>query len=288
MRKRFLFTVILFPITLTAQHWKREPNTEDNLKEILFRSTITTTYPTAYTIGKGDIQYEISHRFVPSISEGSKANFGIDGPVDMRMALSYGITNDLMISLGRSNLMDNYDLRFKYRFYQSQIEDNYLDLAMQAGVALNTDIPAILNRATFDSDNVQFYAQGIINVMLFDKKFGIGLVPSYLYNSMIYTIEKQYTVTLGTYYQYYFNRMFSFRFEYAPVITGYHGIVTPGESGQSYNSMTFDFDIETGGHVFQLMLTNNLRLNPSQYIVGANDSAGSGKWHFGFGITRAF
>ena len=86
---------------------------------------------------------------------------------------------------------------------------------------------------------MQFYAQLIYNGMLFDNKLGIGIVPSYLYNSFIYAVDKQYTFTIGTYLQYYFNRIWSLFFEYNAIVAGYQGRIRLDESGKSYNSLSF-------------------------------------------------
>ena len=123
--------------------------------------------------------------------------------------------------------------------------------------------------------------------MLFNK-LGIGLVPSYLQNSFIYAIDKQYTFTLGTYLQYYLNRIWSLWIEYNPVITGYRGRIRLDETGKSHNSVAIGIAIETGGHIFNVMVTNNARLNPSQYLVGADRSASDDLWRLGFGILRYF
>ena len=39
-------------------------------------------------------------------------------------------------------------------------------------------------------------------------------------------------------------------------------------------------------HFFYLFTTNNTRLNPSQYLVGADADAGPDNWRLAFGITR--
>jgi hypothetical protein len=135
---------------------------------------------------------------------------------------------------------------------------------------------------------MQFYAQLIYNGMLFDKKLGIGIVPSYLYNSFIYSVDKQYTFTIGTYLQYYFNRTWSLFIEHNAIVAGYQGRIRLDELGKSYNSLSFGVVIETGGHIFNFMLTNNARLNSTQYLVGADRASADNEWRLGFGILRYF
>lgn len=232
--------------------------------------------------------YEISHRFLPSIKDGYDALYGLDGPARIRFALGYGITDHLMVTLARSNNTDNLDLQIKQRVLQLANNSAPLVISAQGGISWNTEVPPNIDRNRLDADNFQFYGQLILNTMLFDKKLGIGIVPSYLYNSFIYAVEKQYSFTLGLYAQYYFNRMWSVWIEYNPTIAGYRGRIRLDEKGKSYNSLTIGFDIETGGHIFHLLITNNARLNPSQFLVGADRSANEDMWRIGFGILRYF
>jgi len=287
---KFRITVLLLLtftiITYTQPKWKPGKAAEVDLE--LFHTTQTANFPTTESLKEGSFMYEISHRFLPSIKDGYDALYGLDGPARIRFALGYGITDHLMVTLARSNNTDNLDLQIKQRVLQLANNSAPLVISAQGGISWNTEVPPNIDRNRLDADNFQFYGQLILNTMLFDKKLGIGIVPSYLYNSFIYAVEKQYSFTLGLYAQYYFNRMWSVWIEYNPTIAGYRGRIRLDEKGKSYNSLTIGFDIETGGHIFHLLITNNARLNPSQFLVGADRSANEDMWRIGFGILRYF
>ena len=282
------FSLLVLVNTIYAQpKWKKsESITENNLS--LFHSIITANFATTESLKKGNWMYEISHRFLPSINEGIDALYGFDGPARIRFALGYGITDNLMLTFGRSNNTDNYELQGKLKLIQ--IDNKYLPsvVSILGGVAINTEVPQNIDRSKGDFDNFQFYAQIIYNTMLFDNKLGIGFVPSYLYNSFIYAIDKQYSFTFGTYIQYYFNRIWSLWIEHNAIVSGYQGRIRLDEEGKSYNSFSFGFAIETGGHIFNFMLTNNARLNSTQFLVGADRSSSDNEWRLGFGILRYF
>ena len=57
---------------------------------------------------------------------------------------------------------------------------------------------------------------------------------------------------------------------------------------KTYNALSFGIDIETGGHVFQLMLTNSQGLTERTFIGQTTDSWSNGAIHFGFNISRVF
>ena len=71
----------------------------------------------------------------------------------------------------------------------------------------------------------------------------------------------------------------TFNAEWIPVI---------GNNGNYKNALSIGFDIETGGHVFQLHLTNSRGMSPYQYIGRNDQSWGDGGIHFGFNISRIF
>ena len=280
--------ILLLSVSYFAQPQWQKSEDKVELKLALFHSTQTANFATTESLDKGNWMYEISHRFIPSINEGIDALYGFDGPARIRTAIGFGITEDLMVTLGRSNDIDNVDLQLKQRLFEIRNDILPSVLAIRGGISWNTEIPDGIDRSKTDGDNFQYYVQLIYNGMLLDKKLGIGIVPSYLYNSYIFAVEKQYTFTIGTYLQYYINAMWSFWVEYNPIIMGYRGVIRLDETGKSHNSVAIGMDIETGGHIFHLILTNNARLNPSQYLVGADRSAGDDMWRLGFGIKRYF
>lgn len=289
MKKVLIIMLLGFSISnIIAQPSWKSKESSSNVKLALFHSTQTANFPTTESLEKGNWMYEISHRFIPSVNEGIESLYGFDGPARIRFALAYGITDNLMITFGRSNNMDNYDLQVKQKVLEINSPHIPSVISILGGIAINTGIPRNINRDKFDPDNMQIYLQGIFNIMILDKKIGIGVVTSYLYNSFIYSVEKQYTLTIGAYIQYYFNRTWSVWLESNSIAAGYQGRIRLDETGKSYNSLAIGFTIETGGHIFNIMVTNNSRLNSSQFIVGADRGENNDAWRLGFGIIRYF
>lgn len=278
----FLITIILLPHLYFAQEehtvWKPS-KVQENFDLHLFRSTQSFNLPTAETLEKNNLLFEISHRFIPTIKTGERDFWGFDGPVNIRIALAYSPTNHTMISLGRSNLDGNVDLRIKQTFLQ--IKDDILPTMVGAriGTAWNSwPSRPIPGRPHFNSKNFQYYGQLIINTM-YEKRLGIGIVPSYLYNSYIYTNDTQYSFTIGSYITYYPTEILGLTFEWNATVTGFRVLSNPA---------AFGVEINTGGHFFKIILTNSVELNPSQFLAGTRDSFNSGNWHIGFNITRLF
>ena len=288
MKRYIIILLLLVSVQVIAQpKWKNEEVTS-KVKLALFHETQTSTFQTTESLDKGNWMYEISHRFTTPVKDGFDALWGFDGPARIRFAVGYGITDDLMVNLGRSNLTDNYDLMFKQKLFEIDNEILPSVLSLVGGVALNSEVPNNIDRSKTDTDNFQIYIQLVYNTMLFDNKLGIGIVPSYLDNSFIYAVDRQYTFTVGSYLQYYINRMWSIWLEHNAIVAGYQGRIRLDETEKSYNSLSFGASLETGGHIFKFTISNNSRLNSSQYLVGADKSTSDNLWRLGFGILRYF
>ena len=268
-----LLFIVSLSLEVTAQiSWERSGETS-NLPLQLFHSTHSIILPTTETLQKGDLEFEVLHRFIPTINDGSKELFGFDGPANIKLGLSYGVTNDLVAAVSRSNVNDNLEFIVKYRVFGYDNDLLPFVIGVRGAAVWNTD-PRI--GRVGDNRNFQYYTELILNTLI-NKKLGIGIVPAFLYNSDIYSKDRETSFTLGSIIQYYFSSSFSVLAEWNPTISGYRNL---------YDSFSFGFELEIGGHFFKIIATNNSALNTSQYL-GGSDLAIQGKnLRIGFNITR--
>jgi hypothetical protein len=72
-------------------------------------------------------------------------------------------------------------------------------------------------------------------------------------------------------------------------LTGeYHYVLSKETANQFYNPVSIGIDIETGGHVFQLMLTNSIDMVDNLIIPKTAGTWRNGDIHFGFNVNRVF
>jgi hypothetical protein len=57
---------------------------------------------------------------------------------------------------------------------------------------------------------------------------------------------------------------------------------------QYHNSASLGVDIETGGHVFQVFVTNSFGIQETQTIANTTNSWAKGQLILGFNISRYF
>jgi hypothetical protein len=269
-----MLPLILFPLTVSATEpsWQRQGEPTSATK-IPFHSTQAIVLPTAEPLDRGMLLFEISHRFLPRFSDGHEAMWGLDGPANIRFGLGYGLSERLTVTIGRSNLRDNYDLSFKYDLLHSDAGPFPMAAALQLGTAWNTSVP---QRDAGNDRNFQQFAQFIVNAA-FSERLSVGLVPSYLHNYDINADNADHEMTLGIYSRFQTTRIMALLAEWNLAKESYY---------YSSDPVSLGLELETGGHFFKMVASNSTELNLSQYLPGASERADPKNWHFGFLITR--
>jgi len=274
-----LFTlvgVVLFLAPVSGQEEPRqwERRTEATQPPLTaFHSPQVINLPTAETLARGEWQFEIAHRFQLPVSDGADAFWGLDGPVNMRLGLGYSPLDRLLVTLARSNFMDNWDLQAKVRALEVQAGPLPVLVALQGGAAWSSDVP---DRDSGDPGNFQYYGQLIVNTKVGDR-VALGVVPSYLYNVLLDRVDPVQDLYWGFYGQLFLTDIFSLNAEWS---------FGENRAELEHDPGAFGLELETGGHFFKVFLTNSVRLNPSQFLVGTDFAFEPDQWRLGFAITR--
>ncbi len=240
----------------------------------VFHSPQAANLPTAETLAKGEWLFEISHRFFPPVSEGADALWGFDGPVLNRLGLAYAASDRLMFGVLRTNLFDNLELNAKARLWEKATESASFMMGAMGGIAWNTDAPS--DEPGVDDNEMQAYGQLMLNVLIGDK-LALGFVPGFLHNPVIDDADSETVLVLGGHGQIYVSEQVSFFAEW---------IKSRARPGLENDSGSFGVELETGGHFFKILLTNQQRMNPTQFLGGTPYDFTADEWRVGFNITR--
>jgi hypothetical protein len=233
----------------------------------------------------GVLDFKMMHRF-GALNSGAVNAFGLD-QASVRFGLEYGITHNLMVSLGRSNVngLKNADAFVKYRLmHQNTDNSKPVTLLMLAGTQyalINPNTPS--QEAPNANQRSSFVFQAIVG-RKFSEDFSLQLSPTYIVNAsnerwMQIGVEPQNIWALGLGLRYKITPRTAFNFEYIPVLTS---------KGNVINSLSVGLDVETGGHVFQFQLTNSAGLNETQFIANTNTQWNNAGIRLGFNLSRVF
>jgi hypothetical protein len=239
----------------------------------VFRSTQAANLPTAQTIRAGNFMFEISHRFVPPVSAGAAQLWGLDGPVFNRLGLAYAPTDRVMLGVLRSNLDGNLELNAKGRLLEGQFGGLRYQLGAMGGVAWNFNAQPL---GGVEDNEVQYYAQGIVNAAVGDR-FALGVVPTAFRNPRIADVDPVNTVALGLHGQYWLSGGMSLIAEWN---------LSVESVAYAHDAVSLGIDMQTRGHVFKVLVSNQVRMNPTQFLVGTPYGYGGDDWRLGFNITR--
>ena len=200
----------------------------------------------------------------------------------MRFGFDYGITNRLSVGVGRSTFEKMYDGYVKYKSIK-QTEDNSIPITADlfGGIyhqTLKYDDKPYLN-GTYRTS----YAAELILARKFSRDFSLEVTPVWLHNNLVpTTADKNDMIAVGFGGRLKITRRLSLTAEYNYLPSGQVNSV------KVYNSFSVGVDIETGGHVFQLHITNSQGMVDPVVIAQTTGSWGNGDIYFGFNVSRAF
>jgi hypothetical protein len=242
-----------------------------------FGGTQLVNLPTPQNIDKGEILFRISHRYFPDVGSGYDAFYGLDGPAAILLSLGYGISEKVMMTLGRSKLFQEVELSLKWIFFEQGKRSNLpFSAAMNAGGSWVTQSQP--GRDVFQAENFKFNLQLSLSYQINDR-LSFLLVPAYSSNTNHWESPSEGTFALGTGGRYMIFNDFSIIWEWLPVIDGYKD-----------NSAGWGLGIEKkiGGHVFQVFILNSVGLTSDQFIPGGELRLKDGGFRIGFNIFRKF
>lgn len=230
----------------------------------------------------GVLDFRILHRF-GRINGGAYEFFGLDGPATVRLGLDYGITNNFTVGVGRSNLNKELDGFLKYRIIHQATGPRAkpFSLVAVAGSTLTTLKWADPTRQNFFTSRMAFYGQAIVG-RKFSEAFSMQIVPSVVHRNLVPTaVDPNDLFAIGAGARIKLSRRISFNADY-------HHILNQNSAAGYYDPLSIGFDIETGGHVFQLHFTNSKGMNERAFLANTEYTWSKGDIFFGFNISRQF
>jgi hypothetical protein len=244
-----------------------------------FKSTRVVNGQSIENVGAGIMDFRISHRF-GAISQGSYNLFGLD-QATMRIGLDYGITNRLMIGVGRSTYEKQYDGFLKYKIIQQQNGERYIPFGISyvASSIYKTLKDPSTTYVPYSSDRFSFAHQLLIASKINDF-VSVQLSPTLVHYNLVENnkIPNDFKA-IGISSRIRLSKRVNVTSEYFYRIDKLDGY---------YNPLSLGIDIETGGHVFQLHVSNSNGMTERTFINETTGSWAKGDLCFGFNLTRAF
>ena len=231
-------------------------------------------------INPGTMDFRILHRF-GNIDQGLKNFFGLD-QASMRMGFDFGLRPNLMAGIGRSTFKKEVDAFIKYApLRQSKGPGSFPVTVAFVGAVTVDGLPwADPTRQNYFTSRMAYYFSAIIG-RKFNDAFTLQVTPTVVHKNLVQLqTDPNDIIGIGVGGRLKLNKRMAFTWDYTHVLdglpTGY------------YNPLSVGLDIETGGHVFQLHVSNATGMNERAFITETTGQWGKGEIRMGFNLSRMF
>ena len=244
-----------------------------------FKDTPIINAQSNETPGKNVLHFVIAHRF-GQIKEGAYELWGLDN-ASMRMAFDYGITDRLAVGIARSTFQKTYEANIKWRALR-QNSDNSMPVSITIySVAMANGLKwSDPTRENYFSSRLSYVNQTVI-AKKWGSKLSLALIPSFIHRNLVESLSDAHDQwTLGAGGRYKVTSRASINAEY------HHALA--GLPTDHVNSLSLGMDIETGGHVFQLHVTNAQGMFERAFLTETGGRWRNGALYFGFNLSRVF
>jgi hypothetical protein len=236
-------------------------------------------------LSKRSLDFRISHRF-GDFNSGAYNAWGVDGGANIRLALEYCHGSRLMFGVGRTSGKKIADGFLKYRLLKQTTKG----AGMPISLTLFTSVyHTFMQNVIIDGENKYqsipdrlSYCHQIMIGRKFSSRFSFQLTGAMVHVNLVDKIsDKNDCFVIGGVTRFKFAKRQAITVEYGYRLNKY-------SKEKYYDSFGIGYDLETGGHVFQVHLTNSFGLTEDQYFMYTGTSWDNWGIRLGFNISRVF
>ncbi len=247
-----------------------------------FKATRVVSLHSVETVDQGEFLFLIGHRF-GTLNSGLRDLFGLDNAT-IRFGGDFGITDRLNVGVGRSSFEKTYDGFIKYKLLEQKTGTDSFPFTLTAFTSANVntlevpfpDFPNTGNEHRWD------YVSQLMLATKVNDHVSLQLAPMYFHRNFVEQEFEENSFIAG-------NIGTSIKISPSTRLNAEY-FVNP-ESFEDQNNLTnsfnVGFDIETGGHVFQLHLTNSKGMT-EKFLSQTSGDWFNGDIFFGFNVARNF
>jgi len=246
---------------------------------------------TIETTKKNTLDFRITHRFGDmKIGEpqGKHTLWGLDNATNIRFSFDYGLTDKISLGIGRSKTQEHIDGNLKFRFIEQKEKGIPLSIAYFTNIALSP----IANIPGDKFENRLSYTHQLIFASKASRWLSLELLPTLIHRNYVYSvitnpengaIDEHDLFSLGFAGRFKLTNRFALVVDYFLTFSDFRT-----SANNYYNPLGIGIEVETGGHVFHVNLTNSSGIIENDYIPQTTGSWDNGEYKLGFNISRVF
>jgi len=278
--KKLIALLFLFPSLIYCQDdllsGVETPITKEKVTSA-FKALKIVNLESTKLAAKKDLYFVVAHRF-GSVKDGFEGFYGLDN-ANTQIKFIYGLTNGLNISAARSEFA--YDFATKYMLLP-QIKDGFpVTIAGFNSLSINNTLKESLYPKLQFKNRLTYVAQLLIS-RKFSERLSLEIVPTFFHENFVEDPEQsnsQYALGFGGRYK--FAKRWSLNIDYAAHLNR-------APNSLYKNPLSIGFDLETGGHVFQMHFASSQAIDEAGYLGRTTGDWTKGDVFFGFNLARVF
>ncbi len=280
MKKSLFFICLFFSFFLNAQDDLLKILIDDNdpvYISYLFKGTKIVNAQSVELTREGMLQFDIQHRFGP-INSGLYNLYGLDFS-QVRLGLDYGLRDWITIGVGRSSALKIIDANSKIRI-KRQVENGFpFVIVFNSSVYMKKWRYVEAQSEYFLFTDQLTYTNQLLIARKISRNLTIQFSPTIVHYNLVDSVigaNDKYSLGFGVRQK--LTKRVSLNGEYFYQLN----------DKRNNNVFSLGFDIETGGHVFQLHLSNSPAMVEPYFITKTEGDWLTGDIYFGFNISRVF
>lgn len=268
----------------------KDETPQTNYTYATFKTTRIVLGQSVENPASGTLQFLIEHDF-GSINQGAYSMWGLDQST-IRLGFEYGINDWLSVNIGRSSYEKTFDGSVKAKILRQSSGTKNMPLSMSfyGGTFLNTLHWTDASRTNYFSSRMSYVAQLLI-ARKFSNAFSLQITPTYMHKNLVpFRTDRNDQLSVGIGGRYKVAQRVSINAEYFYQVPGFINSysVSATETAEYINCLSVGVDLETGGHVFQIRLTNAQPMFERAFVNETTNKWSDGGIFLGFTINRVF
>jgi hypothetical protein len=277
------------------------PPAVENKVYATFKTTKVISAQSTETVKAKTMDFRVTHRFGNigiASNGGGHTLYGFDNSEDIRISFDFGITDKIMVGVGRSKMGEMIDGLVKYRFLEQTADNKIpLSIAFYGDMAMSAVRKEQLYSGTVNVEEKFAHRFTYVSQLIFARKFGsrfsLELLPTYVHRNFVRAAinpdngseESNGLISVGAGGRVKLTKRVAIIADYFYTLSDFRKN-NPVQA--FYNPLAVGVEIETGGHVFHLNFTNASGIIDANFIPNTTDTWTEGGFKFGFNISRVF
>lgn len=245
------------------------------------------------TLPKKKLDVRIAHRFgdMGGDAGGWPTFYGLETATDVSIGAEYGISDKLNIGFNRSKgagqLKQLLNTFLKYKVLAQADDGPSFSLAVVGMTSISSaqksNVPSSINFFAEFSHRMVHHVS-VLAARKFSDKFSLQISGGATHRNVVPNGDENTTINIGLASRIQVTRTLGIIADVAvPFIQD-----VPDARSSHQIPIGIGFEFDTGGHIFQVNLTNATGIMPTDYLPYTFSNWGDGQFRLGFTISRMF